>query len=93
MKITLGIYTLNMSNGLEKGDSIEAEFCKRTRRIRVAKTNSVLRIGTLDWTGDPDPVSEERICSRLWLGFSGDFHFQILSPLSILVQVTIFWLG
>ena len=59
MKITLEIYILNMSNVLKKGDSTEAEFCKRIGRIRVAETNSTLRIGSLDWIGDPDPVSEE----------------------------------
>lgn len=74
MKITLEIYTLNMSNRSEKGYSIEAEFRKTTRRLEIAETNSILRIWSLDWTGDPRTVSEESICSRLWLASSGTLN-------------------
>ena len=78
-----------MSNVLKKGDSTEAEFCKRIGRIRIAETNSTIRIESLDWIGDPDPVSEESNFSKFWLISNGGCNFLNLPPLSILVQVTI----
>lgn len=65
-----------------RGDSTEAEFHKRTGRMRISERNSPLRIESLNKACDPDLVSEESICSRLWLVSTGAYNFQISLPSS-----------
>ena len=52
--ITLEVYTLNIILVVGKENSIEAALHRRTGRMRLSESDSPLRIGSLNQTGDPD---------------------------------------